>query len=252
MSAFFLTGSDICMVTAGFCYYPAAILFSHILMYYFILLFSTIPFISCDYENGYLKHHIYHRSIKIYNTKQNCPAKFFIGRRYQDLQPTSPYHYSTKWLYICLRRAQISTDGFSYYRTPVKENRWPRFKNCQCKLSIFTGGWQFTLKKRQWKDSIFIGGFLNEPLVKKCFNWRFLTPTAYDGSSIKTPCSSRSVLFLVTTFHWKAVLEVKISQNTRVEVLVYIFWKKVAKKGWFMFLLLFFVHSSLTLAIFWI
>lgn len=100
MSAFFLTGSDICMVTAGFCYYPAAILFSHILMYYFILLFSTIPFISCDYENGYLKHHIYHRSIKIYNTKQNCPAKFFIGRSYQDLQPTSPYHYSTKWLYI--------------------------------------------------------------------------------------------------------------------------------------------------------
>jgi hypothetical protein len=36
------------------------------------------------------------------------------------------------------------------------------------------------------------------------------------------------------------------------EVLIFIFWKKIVKKGWFMLLLSIFVHSSSILATFWI
>jgi hypothetical protein len=38
-------------------------------------------------------------------------------------------------------------------------------------------------------------------------------------------------------------LLVQISQNTRVDVLIFIFWKKVAKKVWFMFLMSIFVQE---------
>jgi hypothetical protein len=78
-----------------------------------------------------------------------------------------------------------------------------------------------------------------------------LTPTVCDLCCIKPPFSSRTSTVSRSHLPLKAILEVQISQNTRVDFDLY-FWKKAAKKGWFMFFLPIFVHSCSILATSWI
>ena len=70
LSACLATDSDIPMIIVGLCmYHPPLIWFFHMPIHSFILLFlCNIFFISYGYWTGYLKHHIHHKSIKIYIT----------------------------------------------------------------------------------------------------------------------------------------------------------------------------------------
>jgi hypothetical protein len=69
------------------------------------------------------------------------------------------------------------------------------------------------------------------------FHWRFFKPTASELSVINTPLlPPDSELYARSQLPLETILEVQISQNTRGEILDFIFWKKVDKKGWFMFL----------------
>jgi hypothetical protein len=72
---------------------------------------------------------------------------------------------------------------------------------------------------------------LREPLVEIGFHWQFLKPIASDISTINTPSFSSTAVVAHNQLPLKAILEVQISQNTREEVSIFIFWKKVAKKG---------------------
>jgi hypothetical protein len=69
------------------------------------------------------------------------------------------------------------------------------------------------------------------------FHWRFFKPTASELSVINTPLlPPDSELYARNQLPLEAILEVQISQKYKGEVLVFISWKKVDKKGWFMFL----------------
>jgi hypothetical protein len=77
---------------------------------------------------------------------------------------------------------------------------------------------------------------LREPPVEIGFHWRFFKPTASKLSVINTTLPPLTGAVARSQLQLEAILEVQISQNTRGEVLVFIFWKKVDKKGWFIFL----------------
>jgi hypothetical protein len=64
------------------------------------------------------------------------------------------------------------------------------------------------------------------------FHWRFFKPTAGELSVINTPLlPPDSELYARSQLPLEAILEVQISQKYKREVLVFISWKKVDKKG---------------------
>jgi hypothetical protein len=65
------------------------------------------------------------------------------------------------------------------------------------------------------------------------FHWRFFKPTASELSVINSPLLPPDSELYARS---QLPLEVQISQKYKGEVLVFISWKKVDKKGWFVFL----------------
>jgi hypothetical protein len=79
-----------------------------------------------------------------------------------------------------------------------------------------------------------VGGSVKKT-TKIGFDSRFVKPTACDLCCINAPSSSPTGVVPHSQLTLETILGVQISQNTRGGFDLH-FWKKFAKKGWFMFL----------------